>query len=144
MLFDRQNSFHDNVTLANGANNGDVIDMGVATDLGEAQVGIGHGAQVPELFLKIGTKANADNTVAIVLSGSANEDMSGATAVLTIAAVNVAAGGTKRWSIPRGIGKFRYFRAVVTVAGTTASIANGKLYLNTTAAQRSLAGDGLI
>jgi hypothetical protein len=144
MLLDKQNMFHDNVALAAGANNGDVIDMGAPTNLGALALGLGHGGEGAEIFTKIGTKGNADNTLAIVLSGADDAAMSvNVVAIYTLAATNIAAGGTRHDRIPHHTPK-RFFRAVATTAGTTPAINNVRIALHTTANQRSLAGTGLI
>lgn len=144
MLLDDQNLFHDNAALAAGANNGDVIDMKAPTNLGGAHIGLGHGGEGPELFVKIGAKGNADNTLALVLSGADDEAMSvNVITVASLAALNIAAGGTTHVMIGHHAKK-RYFRCVATVAGTTPSIAGATVALHTTANQRSLAGAGLV
>lgn len=143
MLLDKLNDFHDNVTLAAGANNGNVIDFLAPTNLGALHLGLGHGGEGPELFVKIGTKGNADNTLALNLQGSADEAFTSPVTVASLAATNIAAGGTAHVIIGHHA-PLRYFRCVATVAGTTAAINTAHIYLHTTANQRSLAGNGLV
>lgn len=152
MLLDAQNEFI-NGDLAAGATNGNVIDMGAPTNLGAAALGLGHGGEGVEIFIRTGIEGNADNTLAYVLTGADNEAMTtNPVTIVTVAAADI--GGNyqvKRSRIPHHTPK-RFFRLVVTTAGTTATQTGAstggkggfKAYLHTTANQRSLAGQGLI
>jgi hypothetical protein len=144
MLLDQQNCFHDG-DLAAGANNGNVIDMGAPTDLGALGVGMGHGGEGAEIFIRTGTEANADNTLAYTLEGADDEAMSvNKINIVVAAAADIGGNGQiKRSKIPHHTPK-RYFRLVCTTAGTTGTNLGFKAFLHTTANQRSLAGNGLI
>lgn len=142
MLLDQQNVLFDG-DLAAGANNSNVIDMGAATDLGAVMNGLG--GEGMEIFIRTGTEANADNTLAYVFSGADNEAMTtNAIAIVTVAAADIGGNGQiKRSRIPHHTPK-RFFRLVATTAGTTGTNLGFKAFLHSTANQRSLAGNGLI
>lgn len=144
MLLDQQNVFFDNGAAVALTGNSDVIDMGAPTNLGALRLGLGHGGEGVEVFTKIGTKGNADNTLALVLQGADDAAMSvNVITVASLAATNIAAGGTNHLPVGHHAPK-RFFRLTPTVAGTTPAINGAKIYLHTTANQRSLAGQGLV
>ena len=140
MLLDQQNVFTDG-TLATGASNTDVIDMGAATNLGALALGRGHGGEGAEIVTNcLGPKGNADNTLAYNLVGADDAAFTvNKITVLAVAAYNVTIKTNNHARVPHHTPK-RYFRLENTVAGTTASLPGTKQFLHTTANERPLAG----
>lgn len=137
MLLDQQNTFFDGDLVA-GANNSDIIDMKAPVDLATLNA-LGDGPM--EVFIRTGTEGNADNTIALALEGADNEAMStNKITIASAAAADIGGNGQRlRLAIPHHTPK-RYFRLVVTTAGTTAANTGFKAFLKGSVTQRSLAG----